>query len=112
MPSAAGRRGLACVDVRLVFSVPIPRGRSGDPLPRRHPPRPRRARLEGLGLPSSPSAVLLGVDGLVAGGPVSGMDELGTFVDDIEEALRERTVAVEETRAPTRLEEPRLTSDR
>ncbi len=35
----------------------------------------------------SPAAILLGVDGMIAGGPVSGNEELDDFVDEIAEAL-------------------------
>lgn len=41
-----------------------------------------------LGLSDTPAAVLLGADGLVAGGPVAGVDEIEQFVTDIAEALR------------------------
>ncbi|WFR84713.1 MauE/DoxX family redox-associated membrane protein [Arthrobacter sp. Y-9] len=42
-----------------------------------------------LGLTSSPSAVLLGADGYLAGGPVEGLDEMESFVEEIAEVLRE-----------------------
>lgn len=42
-----------------------------------------------LGLEGTPVAVLLGADGLIAGGPVVGLDAIEEFVDDIEAALRE-----------------------
>lgn len=37
----------------------------------------------------TPSAVLLGGDGLLAGGPVTGFAAIAQFVEDIEESLRE-----------------------
>ena len=40
-----------------------------------------------LGLTGSPTAVLLGVDGLLAGGPVTGNDEVDAFVEEIAEAF-------------------------
>ncbi|MDO5534352.1 MAG: hypothetical protein Q4F65_06850 [Propionibacteriaceae bacterium] len=40
-----------------------------------------------LGLTGSPSAVLLGADGLLAGGPVTGMADIEEFVDAIAEQL-------------------------
>lgn len=36
-----------------------------------------------LELHSTPAAVLLGADGLLAGGPVSGRDDVLTFIDDV-----------------------------
>jgi hypothetical protein len=44
---------------------------------------PRRWARETLGLDGTPAAVLLGADGLLAGGPVSGRDEVVAFVDEI-----------------------------
>lgn len=41
---------------------------------------------------SSPAAVLLGADGLLAGGPVNGVEEIEAFVDDIEAQLAEAGV--------------------
>lgn len=41
-----------------------------------------------LGYYSNPSAVLFGIDGLLAGGPVSGGEEIEQFVGDIYESLR------------------------
>lgn len=42
-----------------------------------------------LGVSASPAAVLLGADGLLAGGPISLMPEIELFVDDIADALRD-----------------------
>lgn len=42
-----------------------------------------------LGIPGTSSAVLLGADGLLAGGPVQGNDEIEAFVEEIAEALAE-----------------------
>lgn len=42
-----------------------------------------------LGMHQSPMAVLVGADGLLAGGPVRGMQEIETFVSDIEAQLNE-----------------------
>ncbi|CAN7391548.1 MauE/DoxX family redox-associated membrane protein [Knoellia sp. LjRoot47] len=75
------------VDVRLVFSIPLvdslgtpPAGTLVD-----------HAGLawEALGLPASPSAVLLGIDGHLAGGPASGYDEVLDFLDEVQEVLAE-----------------------
>jgi hypothetical protein len=44
----------------------------------------------------TPTAVLLGADGLLAGGPVSGPDDIPGFIDDIFESLHgERPVAAD-----------------
>lgn len=42
---------------------------------------------QALGLHGSPVAVLLGADGLLAGGPVHGVEEIEQFVTDIESQL-------------------------
>lgn len=42
-----------------------------------------------LKMPGTSSAVLLGADGLIAGGPVNGNDEIEEFVAEIAEALAE-----------------------
>lgn len=44
---------------------------------------PGAAVYDALGAGVSPAAVLLGADGLLAGGPVNGVDAIGEFVDDI-----------------------------
>lgn len=93
---------LAVVDVRIVFSVPI--------LERLTPVTPpgtlvdhRGLTWRALGLTGSPSAVLLGVDGYLAGGPVDGTADVRTFVGDVADALSEaptpeaETPSVEET---------------
>ncbi|KRE43431.1 MauE/DoxX family redox-associated membrane protein [Knoellia sp. Soil729] len=78
---------LSVVDVRLVLSVAVNDGLA---------PYPRGTLVDhgglvwaGLGLTVSPSAVLLGADGFLAGGPVSGSQAVAAFVDDIEETLRQ-----------------------
>ena len=48
-------------------------------------------------LHQSPSAVLLGADGLLAGGPVAGNEELDAFLEEIAEALAEAPVGQPET---------------
>ena len=42
---------------------------------------------ESIGYRSTPSAVLYGMDGLLAGGPVSGPREVAEFIDDVYESL-------------------------
>lgn len=44
---------------------------------------------QGLAMGGSPSAVLLGADGLLAGGPVAGLAEVEALVDEIAEILEE-----------------------
>lgn len=52
-----------------------------------------------LGVGSSPGAVLLGADGLLAGGPVNGVDDIEQFVADIEAELAQAP-DVDETAEP------------
>lgn len=49
----------------------------------------RAATWSALGVTASPAAVLLGADGLLAGGPISLMSDIEAFVEDIAEVLRE-----------------------
>ena len=42
-----------------------------------------------FGYGTIPSAFLLGADGLLAGGPVSGSEQINAFIDDIESELQE-----------------------
>jgi len=75
------------VDVRPVFSgVPV---MPGEPdLSTDHSwLDPKGVTWRTFGLVQSPSGVLLGADGLLAGGPVGGNAELAEFLDDIEAAL-------------------------
>ena len=60
---------------------------------------------ESIGEWSTPTAVLLGADGLLAGGPITGVDAIEGFVDDIRATLdefRAETDPVGETDARTR----------
>lgn len=45
-----------------------------------------------LDMHGSPQAILLGADGMIAGGPVQGFEEIEQFVADIEDALSEAEV--------------------
>lgn len=100
------------VDVRIVFSVPIAEKFVGPPPPGTLLDH-RGLAWRALGLSGSPSAVLLGIDDHLAGGPVSGTAEVREFVDDVVDALRESLA--EETPAPAEAGEPagsgRLTED-
>jgi hypothetical protein len=53
---------------------------------------PASKAFQALKMPGTSSAILLGADRLVAGGPVLGNDEIEEFVADIEEALSEADV--------------------
>lgn len=79
---------LPLVDVRMVFSVPIV-----EKFVPTTPPRTlvdhRGIAWRALELAGSPNAVLLGVDGYLAGGPVSGPDDVRAFIDEVETSLRE-----------------------
>jgi hypothetical protein len=48
---------------------------------------PKRFVYEALRLRGTPSAVLLGADGMLAGGPVAGHEAISTFVADVEAEL-------------------------
>jgi hypothetical protein len=43
---------------------------------------------------ATPTAVLLGTDGLLAGGPVSGVDEIAAFVNDVHSTLHPQPMPV------------------
>lgn len=84
----AVRRRLPALDVHAVLSMPFQHVHQIDKLPEvliDHGPYAWRS----LQLTSSPAAVLLGVDGLLAGGPVYSLDEIHAFVAEIEEQLAE-----------------------
>ena len=53
---------------------------------------PASKAFQALQMPGTSSAILLGADGLVAGGPVLGNDKIEEFVAEIEEALAEAGV--------------------
>ncbi|WP_404381927.1 hypothetical protein LL946_14735 [Knoellia locipacati] len=94
------------VDVRLVFAVPIAEKFVGPPPPRTLLDHRGLAWLA-LGLRGSPSAVLLGVDDHLAGGPVSGTAEVREFVDDVVDALQESVAGA----APDPAQDGRLSED-
>lgn len=81
------RSRLPEIDVRLVFAGVAPRT-VGDGTDVSDAWTDHGAVAAGhLGLSGSPAAILLGADGLVAGGPVSGNDEVDAFVEEIAEAF-------------------------
>ena len=80
---------LPAVDVKLVFST-VERMRSTPELPTDDAWTDHGGVTWSiLGLTRSPSAVLLGVDRMIAGGPVDGVADVAAFVDDIADALSE-----------------------
>jgi hypothetical protein len=79
------REALPMLDVRLVYVMPRPGDdqtvdENADELTVYDP---ERWAHDTLGLQGTPSAVALGVDGLLAGGPVAGPDDVETFVADL-----------------------------
>jgi len=81
------RIDLPAVDVRVVVTVPPGEGAltSTEEPQSLHDPRERLRDTFGFG--GTPSAVLLGADGLLAGGPVTGSVAVPEFVDEIREQL-------------------------
>lgn len=83
----AWRARLPEIDIRLLLALePAASGlRSLDEPMTAHDPE-RRVK-ESFGMTGSPAAVLLGVDGLLAGGPVSGNPSVQEFVAEVAETL-------------------------
>lgn len=84
--------GLGPVGVRAVVSLPIETAATAAPELAGHllhDPQGVTARIFGAG---TPGAVLLGGDGLLAGGPVRGKDAVLEFVDDVRAELLEAGV--------------------
>ncbi|KGN34686.1 methylamine utilization protein MauE [Knoellia sinensis KCTC 19936] len=105
------QRAMPMIDVHLVFSVPIV-GTFVDTVPPGTLLDHAGVTWRGMGLTSlSPSAVLLGADGYLAGGPVEGADDVAAFVEEIAEALREDP-ATEVLPEEVRVSEDQLTGDR
>lgn len=80
------RGDLSLLDVRLVFATPVPDQAVADDLTLYDPERWAR---QTLGIEGNPSAVLLGVDGQLAGGPVAGAEAIDEFVAEIRLQLTE-----------------------
>ncbi|WP_207555901.1 MauE/DoxX family redox-associated membrane protein [Intrasporangium flavum] len=81
------RTELPAVDVRLVVTVPPGEGAltSSEEPQSLHDPRQRLR--DTFGFWGTPSALLLGADGLLAGGPVTGGEAVPEFVDEIRAQL-------------------------
>lgn len=73
------------VSVSLLFSTEPSGADSAVGVPVVHDPQ--QYAVQALRLPGTPSAVLLGADGMLAGGPVSGHDAIDEFVSEIDEQL-------------------------
>lgn len=82
------------VDIRMIMTAAPD---EADIAERAHPMSmhdPERRVAPSLGYTSTPSAVLFGMDGMLAGGPVSGADAIREFVGDVYESLHgERPLA-------------------
>lgn len=85
---------LTLADLRLVFSVPIAGQFVGNVPPGTLVDHAAIAWRR-LGLKDSPSALLLGADGYLAGGPVDGIDEIREFVEEVRDALSEAVASVD-----------------
>lgn len=75
------------IDIRLILSAEphaTPIAETAHPMSLHDP---QRLVAPSLGYVQTPSAVLLGLDGLLAGGPVSGADDIREFVADVYESL-------------------------
>ncbi|MBO0980988.1 DoxX family protein [Microbacterium sp. SD291] len=83
------RERLPEVDVRLMVTLPPESSTLADTTAPQTLHDPQGLVAESLGPWRTPSAVLLGVDGMLAGGPVSGPGAVEEFVAEIEESLRE-----------------------
>jgi len=86
------------VDVRILSTVPLKLLRRAIPAAEGALYDHGNLAWNALGLTGSPSAVLLGADGYLAGGPVHDLEEMESFVDEIASVLRE--AAEEQSPAP------------
>ena len=86
--AAAWRESLGAVlDVRLVSTMPPETTEQQFVTAVEWLYDPDEAAMRTIGMRRDPAALLLGADGLVAGGPVEGLDELDDLVRQIEEQL-------------------------
>ncbi|REJ08017.1 hypothetical protein DY023_01775 [Microbacterium bovistercoris] len=84
---ARWRELLPELDIRMLFTTSP---ENSTLLETEHPASlhdPDRHVAPSLGYRSTPSAVLLGADGMLAGGPVTGSKEIAEFIDDVYESL-------------------------
>ncbi|MGE9807010.1 MULTISPECIES: TlpA family protein disulfide reductase [unclassified Janibacter] len=78
---------LSAIDVRVAFRNDLAEIAEHHPAAHPYAVRDGGAAARALGVDATPGAVLLGNDGLLAGGPIIGVDEIREFVDDIAEQL-------------------------
>ena len=85
------RERLPEVDIHLLYAIDRPANGDDQAPSTSSAPQTlydaKRFAYEALRLPGTPSAVLLGADGMLAGGPVAGHAEISTFVTDVEAEL-------------------------
>jgi hypothetical protein len=85
------RERLPEVDIHLLYASDLPAIGDDMASSTRSAPQDlydtKRFAYEALRLHGTPSAVLLGADGMLAGGPVAGHDSISTFVADVEAEL-------------------------
>ncbi len=77
------RRRLPALDVRSVVTFPAAPESFTEPVWLDH----GALAYQAFGMLGHPCAVLLGADGLLAGGPVAGLGQIAEFVDEIEAVL-------------------------
>ena len=79
---------LSAIDVRMVFSGLMPPEQLADLTPGSESLYDHgHTAWMALGMASSPGAVLVGADGWLAGGPVHGLPEIESFIEEIAQAL-------------------------
>ena len=79
------QRRLPEVDLHLLYATDVKALSGAAPVEALYDPK--RFVFEALSLAGTPSAVLLGADGMLAGGPVAGHNLISAFVTDIEAEL-------------------------
>lgn len=78
---------IPAIDVRMVSTRPLEVSRAMFPSVEAWLVDPGAGAMRALGMAADPAAILLGADGLLAGGPVEGLGELTEFGDLIAEQL-------------------------
>lgn len=83
------REQMTAIDVRAVASVPMTFGLEGFDWPHEWLRDPDGQAWRSLGVGGDPVGLLVGADGMLAGGPVTGVAELTEFGEEIAAALAE-----------------------